>query len=72
VLKGGLFGAGWDERVDPGPPGVPGVEVRGGVGLLVPAVAADEEAGEDGVVGGGGAESVQQAQVDALRGDDLG
>jgi hypothetical protein len=35
-------------------------------------VAADEEAGEDGVIGGGGAEAVQESQVGALRGDDLG
>jgi hypothetical protein len=70
--EAGLFGAGWDERADPGPPGVPGVEVGEGVGLLVPTVAADQEAGEDGVVGGGRAEAVQQSQVGALRGDDLG
>ena len=44
------------------------VEVGDGIGLLVPAVPADEEAGEDGVVGGGGAESVQKSQVGALRG----
>lgn len=42
------------------------------VGVLVPAVAADQEAGEHGVVGGCRAEPARKPQVGALRGDDLG
>ncbi|GIF13125.1 hypothetical protein Ate01nite_31570 [Actinoplanes teichomyceticus] len=68
--EGGLLGAVRDElggSLAPVEAGVVGV-----VGVLVPAVAADEEAGEDGVVGGGRTKAVQRPQVRALRGDDLG
>lgn len=59
-----------DEFGGPLAPGEAGAFVV--VGVLIPTVPADEEAGEDGGVGGGGAEAVQQPQVRALRGDDLG
>jgi hypothetical protein len=66
----GVLGAGWDEcrgALAPRDAGVVGV-----VGVLVPAVAADQEASEYGVEGGGRAEPVQQPQVRALCGDDVG